>query len=63
MVKKLDPEVEARLFRNVFVCKHCKAKIRALPSQIAEGKVKCRRCGRRVFRPKRSLRILAAKKA
>ena len=62
MVKKLDPEVEARIFRNVFVCKHCKTKIRALPSQIAERKVKCRRCGRRVFRPKRSLRILVTGK-
>jgi predicted Zn finger-like uncharacterized protein len=62
MVKKLDPEVEARLFRNVFVCRNCKAKIRALPSQIAEGKVKCRRCGRRAFRPKRSLRMLVAGK-
>ncbi|MEM0481178.1 MAG: hypothetical protein QXQ14_03310 [Candidatus Aenigmatarchaeota archaeon] len=63
MAKKIDPDVEARLFRNVFVCRHCKAKIRALPSQIAEGRVKCRRCGRRdAWRPKRSIRILTATK-
>jgi len=44
------PEAQARLFKNVFVCKNCKAKIRADPKKIIIGKVKCRKCGKREFR-------------
>ncbi len=54
-MKKLDSAVEQRLFRNVFVCKKCKSKIRALPIQVKEGKVKCRKCGSKALRPKRIL--------
>lgn len=47
------PEAQKRLFKNVFVCKKCKSKIRAEPLKILEGKVKCRKCGKRAFRPLR----------
>ena len=42
---------QQRLFKNVFVCKDCGTKIRAEPQKIIEGKVKCRSCKRRAFRP------------
>ncbi len=43
-------EAEIRLFRNVFVCRKCKTKIRAPNIKIIQGKVKCRRCGGRAFK-------------
>ena len=42
-----------RLFKNVFVCKNCKHKMRVNPLKILQGKVKCRKCGKRDFRPLR----------
>ncbi len=60
-MKKLDPAVEQRFFRNVFVCKKCKSKIRALPTKIKEGKVKCRKCGSTYFRPKKLIKLLTTK--
>ncbi len=47
------PEAEARLFKNVFVCKNCKRKIRAHPLKVFARKVKCRKCGSRDLRPVR----------
>lgn len=44
------PEAEARKFMNIFVCKDCKAKVRASSNKLAQGKVKCRSCGGRSFR-------------
>ncbi len=44
-------EAEARKYRNVFVCKRCKQKIRGQNLKILAGKVKCRRCGGSAFRP------------
>jgi len=44
-------EAQNRLFKNVFVCKSCHAKIRSEPIKILEGKVKCRKCKRKTFRP------------
>ncbi|MCK4647811.1 hypothetical protein KAT24_02690 [Candidatus Pacearchaeota archaeon] len=46
-------EASNRLFKNVFVCKKCKTKIRAEPQKILRGKVKCRKCGKIAFRPLR----------
>lgn len=40
-----------RLFKNVFVCRKCKRKIRAEPKKVIEGKVKCRKCKSRSLRP------------
>lgn len=47
------PVAQERLFKNIFVCKKCSLKKRATVKQIIEKKVKCRRCGRREFRPLR----------
>tara|TARA_Y100000310_G_scaffold316869_1_gene369092 strand:- start:165 stop:326 length:162 start_codon:yes stop_codon:yes gene_type:complete len=41
---------QARLFKNVFLCKHCGVKIQVEPKKILDGKVRCRRCGKSVFR-------------
>ncbi|MBU2562761.1 MAG: hypothetical protein KKF68_03815 [Nanoarchaeota archaeon] len=44
------PEAQNRLFKNVFVCKKCHAKIRADPQKILKGKVRCRKCKKGAFR-------------
>jgi ribosomal protein L40E len=44
---------QSRLFKNIFVCKKCRAKIKADPRKIINGKIKCRKCGGRAFRPKK----------
>ncbi|MBW2979427.1 50S ribosomal protein L40e [Candidatus Woesearchaeota archaeon] len=46
-------EAEARKFKNVFVCRKCKSKIRAQPIKVKLGKVKCRKCGSKALRPVR----------
>lgn len=43
-------EAEKRLFRNVFVCRKCKTKIRAPAMLISQGKVKCRKCSSKALR-------------
>jgi DNA replicative helicase MCM subunit Mcm2 (Cdc46/Mcm family) len=43
-------EVANRLFKNIFVCKSCKSKIRTNPQKVLVGKAKCRKCGKRAFR-------------
>lgn len=45
------PEAEARLLKNIFVCRKCKSKIRAPHMKILAGKVKCRKCNSRALRP------------
>jgi len=50
MATKL-PAAQARLFKNIFVCKKCKSKVRADPRKIIENKVRCRKCLKRSFRP------------
>jgi hypothetical protein len=45
------PEATNRLFKNVFVCKKCQTKIRADSQKILKGKVKCRKCNKKAFRP------------
>ena len=47
------PEAEARLFRNIFVCRKCKSKIRATSMKVTQGKIRCRKCGSKVLRPVR----------
>lgn len=49
-------EAVGRLFRGVFVCKKCKSKMRAEIRKILQKKIKCRKCGARVFRPVKSKR-------
>lgn len=47
------PEAEARFFHNIFVCRKCGTKIRALNMKVIAGKVHCRKCKSKVLRPKR----------
>ncbi|MAG38907.1 50S ribosomal protein L40e [Candidatus Woesearchaeota archaeon] len=44
------PEAEARLFKNVFVCKKCKSKIRAPSLKVYAEKINCRKCGSKALR-------------
>jgi len=44
------PEADIRKFRNVFVCRKCKSKIKSPNMKIIQGKVSCRRCGSRMFK-------------
>lgn len=44
---------QARLFKNIFVCKRCGSKIKADMRKILTGKIKCRKCNGKDFRPKR----------
>ncbi|MBI4143290.1 hypothetical protein HY487_00230 [Candidatus Woesearchaeota archaeon] len=43
-------EAEIRKFRNVFVCRRCKSKIKAPNMKIIQGKISCRRCGGKAFK-------------
>jgi ribosomal protein L40E len=52
MVKKSFPEVTARIYTRVYVCRVCKSKIRADATKVKAGKVKCRKCGSKSLRPK-----------
>jgi hypothetical protein len=47
------PEATNRIFKNIFVCKDCRTKARADPQKILKGKVKCRKCKKKAFRPLR----------
>jgi hypothetical protein len=43
-----------RLFNRIFVCKKCKQKIRTDIIRVLSGKVKCRSCQAKAFRPIRT---------
>jgi len=43
-------EAEARKFKNIFICKVCKSKIRAPTLKVLAGKVSCRKCGSKRLR-------------
>ena len=45
------PAAQNRLFKNAFVCKVCKHKMRLEPLKILTGKAKCRKCKGKDFRP------------
>ena len=47
------PAAQARLFKNIFICKRCSAKLRTDARKVIEGKVKCRKCAGKAFRQKR----------
>lgn len=44
-------EAMNRLFKNIFICKSCQHRMRSEPQRIIDKKVKCRKCGKKVFRP------------
>lgn len=37
-------EAEARLFKNIYVCKNCKKKFRTSIGKVLSGKAICRNC-------------------
>lgn len=39
-----------RLYKNAFVCKVCKHKMKLDPLKVLNGKGKCRKCGSKDFR-------------
>ena len=43
-------EATERLFKNIFVCKKCKTKIRTQSVKVISKKVACRKCGGKNFR-------------
>ena len=43
-------EAEARMFRNIFVCRKCKSKIRTNNMKVLQGKVSCRKCKSKALR-------------
>jgi formylmethanofuran dehydrogenase subunit E len=45
------PEAMNRMFKNVFVCKECHSKIKSDPQRVLKGKIKCRKCKKKKFRP------------
>jgi DNA-directed RNA polymerase subunit RPC12/RpoP len=49
MMAKFE-EAENRLYKNVFVCKRCKSKIKAPNLQVIAGKIKCRKCNSKSLR-------------
>ena len=44
------PEAHARLFKNIFVCKRCKSRIRTTNMKVIQGKVSCRKCSSKALR-------------
>ncbi len=42
-----------RIFKGIFICKTCGAKMRSHARKVAEGKVKCRKCKGGALRVKR----------
>lgn len=49
MATKL-PAAQNRLYKNAFVCKVCKHKMRLEPQKILSGKIRCRKCKSADFR-------------
>jgi ribosomal protein L40E len=45
------PAAQNRLFKNAFVCKVCKHKMKLDALKILSGKARCRKCGGSDFRP------------
>lgn len=46
-------EAKARLYKNIYVCRNCKSKIRAPTIKVLNGKIKCRKCASYALRVKR----------
>lgn len=46
-------EAQARLFKNVFVCKKCETKFKTSTGKVLAGKAVCRECKSKFVRPVR----------
>ena len=53
MIMGKFPEADNRMFKNVFVCRRCKSKLRAPILKVLAGKVSCRKCQTKQLRGKR----------
>lgn len=47
------PEAEARMYKNVYVCKECESKTRTSINKVLAGKAVCRACKSKKLRPVR----------
>jgi ribosomal protein L40E len=47
------PEADARLFKNKFVCRVCKAVTKTTIMKVLDGESRCRKCKSDVLRVKR----------
>ena len=54
-----NPITQKRLYRQVFICMRCNARMRSDPIRIKNKQVKCRKCGYKGLRAKN--RTLKAK--
>ena len=52
MAKKIPDAAAERLFKNMYICMKCNARIRAQPSKVKLGKIKCRKCNSKQLRLK-----------
>jgi len=48
------PEAQARLFKNVFICKRCKTAKRAPIMKVLKGEIMCSKCGSKKLRVKKT---------
>jgi ribosomal protein L40E len=62
-MKKVTGPAFERLYKNIFVCLKCNAKLRADALRVAGRLVKCRKCNSYKLRPKAKEPRGAAKKA
>ncbi|HLD15447.1 MAG TPA: 50S ribosomal protein L40e [Candidatus Nanoarchaeia archaeon] len=44
------PEASARLFKNIFVCRRCKSKMKTTSQRVLQKMVICKKCGCKAFR-------------
>lgn len=44
------PAAQNRRYKNVFVCKQCKHRVKVEPLKIMTGKIRCRKCKGKDFR-------------
>ncbi|MCL4406695.1 50S ribosomal protein L40e [Candidatus Parvarchaeota archaeon] len=53
MAERSNPVADSRLFKDVYVCRNCNAKIRVSnPKLLRPNVVRCRNCGSLALRPK-----------
>lgn len=52
MAKKMPEPIANRMFKNMFICMKCNAKIRAAPDKVKNKRIKCRKCGSKQLRLK-----------
>ncbi len=46
-------EAQARLYKNVYICRKCESKFRVAINKVLAGKAYCRKCKSKKIRPVR----------